>query len=207
MTTGIRRVENLPYKMDIALSVVDRIGKSIVPGFSLDKVEQNYVKLIKYFHADPTFDGILEKGIILMGPTGTGKTLAMKIMQVYRKIDDTYYFKDNKAYRMNYDIYHVNDIVSNFIDTGFDGIDIYCRRYVACFDDMGTEIEQVKHYGNNLDVMSHIMAERYAKGLLTFATTNFPVRVLEEKYDDRTISRMYTLFNFIPMTGEDYRRL
>ena len=194
--------------MDIALQMVERIGKYLIPSFELtDIVKDVYTKLIQYVHADPEFPGSLEKGIMLLGPTGTGKTLAMNIMQVYRAIDDTYYFKDGKPYRMNFDVYHVNDIVSNFIDNGFDGIDLYCRRYVACFDDLGTEIEQVKHYGNNLDVMSHILAERYAKGLLTFGTSNFPLSVLEEKYDDRTISRMYVLFNFITMTGKDFRRL
>lgn len=194
--------------MDVALKYIEGIGKAIEPTFRLTaECEPVYRKLIQYIHGDPAFDGMLEKGIMLIGPTGTGKTLAMKIIQVYRTIDDTWYLKDGKPYRMNYDIYHVNDIVSHFIESGFDGIELYCKRYAACFDDIGTEIEQVKHYGNNLDVMSHILSERYARQLLTFGTSNFPVPVLEEKYDDRTISRMYSLFNFIIMKGKDFRRL
>ncbi|WP_294891820.1 hypothetical protein [Sulfuricurvum sp. MLSB] len=205
--TGIKRLQYMPYKIDVAMKYLNQIGLSFEPKFELTSEQEDvYIELIKYIHGDPGFNGTLEKGLLLIGPSGTGKTLAMKIIQAYRMIDDTFYLKDGKPYRMNFDIYHVNDIVSRFIEDGFDGIDLYCRRYVACFDDIGTEIEQVKHYGNKLDVMSHIFAERYAHGLLTFGTSNFPVSVLEEKYDDRTISRMYALFNFVIMKGKDFRR-
>jgi len=197
----------MPYKIDVAMKYINQIGLSFEPRFSLTSEQEDvYIQLIKYIHGDTEFKGTLEKGLLLIGPSGTGKTLAMKIIQAYRMIDETFYLKDGKPYRMNFDIYHVNDVISRFIDNGFDGIDLYCRRYVACFDDIGTEIEQVKYYGNKLDVMSHIFAERYAHQLLTLGTSNFPVTVLEEKYDDRTISRMYSLFNFIIMKGKDYRR-
>jgi Cdc6-like AAA superfamily ATPase len=208
MTIGIQRIQYLPYKIETALYVIERIGKRFEPSFVLnDEVKPVYIKLIQYFHADPEFDGNLSKGILLMGPTGTGKTLAMKIMQTYRTLDDTWYYSNGKAHRMNYDIVHINTIISEFIENGFDGIDIHCKRYAACFDDIGTETDQVKHFGNTLDVVSHILAERYAKSLITFGTTNFPVKILEQKYDDRTVSRMYTLFNFVTMAGKDFRRV
>lgn len=205
--SGIKRFQYLPYKMDIAMQWVMNIGRSFEPSFKLSGDEiKVYQQLIKYIHGDPEFNGTLEKGLMLIGPTGTGKTLAMRIMQVYRTIDDTWYLMNGKPYRMNFDIYGVNDVVSHFIESGFDGIDLYCKRYVACFDDIGAEIDRVKYYGNNLDVISHILAERYSRKLLTFGTSNFPVKVLEEKYDDRTISRMYALFNFIVMKGKDFRK-
>jgi len=74
-------------------------------------------------------------------------------------------------------------------------------------DDIGTESDQVKHYGNNLDVVSYILTERYTRRLLTFGTTNFPLSVLEKKYDDRTVSRMYSLFNFFTVKAADFRRM
>ena len=207
MTSGNRRVKYMPYDMDIALQVIDRIGKGIDPRFILtDSVKEVYKQLIQFFHADPKFNGDLDKGFILMGPTGTGKTLAMEIMSKYRTIDDTKFIINNRLYRMNYNIIDVNRLVNQFMDNSFDGIQIYCNRYLICLDDIGTEIEQVKHYGNTLDVVSHILAERYAKRLMTFGTTNFPLKVLEQKYDDRVISRMYALFNFIEMRDKDFRK-
>lgn len=198
----------MPYKMEFALSVVERIGKGINPDFKIiPEIENVYKQLIMYFHGDPDFNGDLTKGLLLMGPTGTGKTLAMQIMQVYRRIDNTKFIMKGRVYQMNYDIIDVNQMVNYFLDSAFDGIDIYCRRYVICIDDIGTEIDKVKHYGNTLDVVSHVLSERYAGGLLTFGTTNFPVKILEDKYDDRIMSRMYALFNFITLKCDDFRKV
>jgi DNA replication protein DnaC len=108
---------------------------------------------------------------------------------------------------MNYDVTDVKKMVASFLDNAFDGIDIYCRRYTLCMDDIGTESDQVKYYGNSLDVVSHIIAERYSRRLLTFGTTNYPLEILEQKYDDRTVSRMYALFNFVTLKCADFRKL
>jgi hypothetical protein len=204
---GIRRISYLPYDMDIALAVVFRIGKSIDPGFILaPEIKEVYKKLVQYFHADPAFPGELTKGIMLMGPTGTGKTLAMKVMAIYREIDNTKFILHNQVFKMNYEVVDVSIIINSFIGNFFDGIKIYMNRYVACLDDIGAETAYAKHYGNKIDVISHILSERYSKRLLTFGTSNYPLEILETKYDDRLISRMYAMFNFITMKGDDFRK-
>jgi DNA replication protein DnaC len=197
----------MPYNMVFALQVVERIAKGIDENFAFTiEAEKLYRNMILFFHGDSQFPGDLNKGILLQGPTGTGKTLAMQVMSIYQKIDNVKYIMNGKIYRMNYDVVSVNDMVNGFMNNAFDGIHIYCTRYVTCLDDIGTEIEEVKYYGNNLDVISHVLSERYAKRLLTFGTTNFPIEKLEDKYGDRIISRMYALFNFIVVKDRDFRR-
>lgn len=197
----------MPYDMDFAMNVVDRIRHGIEPDFQTDqKIDEFYKNLIRWFHADPAFNGDIEKGFIIQGPTGTGKTLAMKVMGIYRTIDDIKFIKDNRTYKMNFEICNVNDIVTCFVGNSFDGIQIYSNRYVLCLDDIGNEIEQVKYYGNTLDVIGHILSERYSKRLLTFGTTNYNNEMLEDKYGDRIMSRMYALFNFIILNCSDFRK-
>lgn len=205
--TGIVRFQYMPYRLDIALSVVERIGRKINPAFRLiPGVLEIYTELVKYFHGDPGFNGDLTKGILLMGPTGTGKSVAMEIMNTYGQIDDIKFLYEGKPYRMNYQIADPQSMISQFLEFSYDGIDTYCRRRILCIDEIGTESAMVKYYGNTIDVLSHVLAERYTRKLLTFGTTNYPISVLEKMYDDRIVSRMYSLFNFFVMKGPDFRK-
>jgi len=207
IASGIIRLQYLPYNIEYALRVVMRIAEGLVPGFIMTpEVAQMYKELIRYFHGDPTFSGDLRKGLILMGSTGSGKTLAMRVMQVYRQIDNIHYIKNNKPYKMQFEILHVDDVVRRFIAEGYGGVEEYERRYILCLDDIGAESERVKHFGNDIDIIGHIVSERCKPGLLTFATTNFPEETLAEAYNDRTVSRMHEMFNFLTIREKDFRR-
>jgi hypothetical protein len=193
--------------MDIALDVVARIGRGMDPSFQMTpEVYPVYIELIRWFHGDTEFSGDINKGILLMGPTGTGKTVAMQVMRVYQTIDNIAYILNNRPVRMNYNIIDVSLLVSAFMDDGYDGIEMYKHRYAICLDDIGAESNQVKHYGNDCDVVGYILAERYTRRLMTLGTTNFKIESLTGKYGDRIVSRMYAMFNFIVMKGKDFRR-
>ncbi len=206
MLSGIGRIKYMPYSMDLALTVVQRIGRSFNPLFSLTQgTTEFYKEMIRYFHGDPEFNGNLQKGLLIMGPTGTGKTLALKIMKTYRGIDNIRFIFNQKIYNLNYEITHVHQLMALFHENAFDGIDIYCRRYIDAFDDIGCE-QKVKHYGTELDIMSHILTERYTRNLLTFGTTNLNTEALEQRYNDRIVSRLHEMVNLIVLNCQDFRK-
>jgi DNA replication protein DnaC len=206
MQTGIVRIQYMPYKMNFALTVVERIAKGLNPFFSMSVSQEKVFKeLIRYIHGDPEFDGDLNKGILLMGPTGTGKTLAMLVMSIYRQIDNTMMVVNGRSKSMHFEIVKSSKIVNDYACEGSEGIEIYLKRLILCIDDIGSEPRTAANYGNKVDVIEQILTERYERRSMTLGTTNLTEERLSERYDNRVISRMYKLFNFIVLNDKDYR--
>jgi DNA replication protein DnaC len=204
---GISRISYPIYDIEVALEIIGAIGLRFAPKFVFtQEARELYVKLIQYFYSDGIFPGELTKGLILQGPTGTGKTLAMKVMSEYLELEKIGFRINGKGIRMKFSVVNVNDIVNGFMQHAFDGIQTYIYRNVICLDDIGTEMRDVKHFGNSLDVIGYIISERYNKGNLTFATTNYPKDNLENIYPDRIVSRINEMFNFITVKGDDLRK-
>ena len=131
-------------------------------------------KLIAYFLKDEQvcdqFNIDLQKGILLTGPIGCGKTTLMNLMKQVA-------LSNNK-----FSVKPCRDISFEFIQDGYQIIHKYSigqlyhsepRTY--CFDDLGTE-NNLKYFGNECNVMAEILLSRYdlfiSKKLKTHITTN-----------------------------------
>lgn len=165
-------------------------------------VETDYpivYKLIAYFLKDqPTCNQLnidLEKGILLTGPIGCGKTTLMNLMKHLAPADNKFSVKPCR------------DISFEFIQYGYQIIHKYSngklyhsepRTY--CFDDLGTE-NNLKYYGNECNVMAEILLSRYdlyiSKKLQTHITTNLSANEIEKQYGNRVRSRLRELCNLI----------
>ena len=156
-------------------------------------------KLIAYFLKDePTCfqNNInLNKGILLSGPIGCGKTSIMNIMKYLTPTEHKFYVKPCR------------DISFEFIQDGYQIIHKYSKGKLyeyepktICFDDLGTE-SNLKYYGNECNVMAEILLSRYdvyiAKRIQTHITTNLSASEIETQYGNRVRSRMRELFNLI----------
>lgn len=165
-------------------------------------VETDYpivYKLIAYFLKDEQvcdqFKIDLQKGIILTGPIGCGKTTLMNLMKQLAQPNNKFSVKPCR------------EISFEFIQEGYPIIHKYSigklyhsepRTY--CFDDLGTE-NNLKYFGNECNVMAEILLSRYdlfiSKKLQTHITTNLSASEIEKQYGNRVRSRLRELCNLI----------
>ena len=166
-------------------------------------------KLIAYFLKDEQtcfqFNISLNKGIMLSGPVGCGKTSLMNIMKYLTPTEHKFFVKPCR------------DISFEFIQDGYEIIHKYSKGklYVSepktiCFDDLGTE-NNLKYFGNECNVMAEILLSRYdlfsSKKLLTHITTNLSASEIETHYGNRVRSRLREMVNLIAYdkTAKDKR--
>ena len=156
-------------------------------------------KLIAYFLKDEQacyqFNIDLEKGILLTGPIGCGKTSLMNLMKSFTATENKFFVKPCR------------DISFEFIQDGYQIIHKYSKGKLyesepktICFDDLGTE-NNLKYFGNECNVMAEILLSRYdlfiSKKLLTHITTNLSATEIEKQYGNRVRSRLREMVNLI----------
>jgi DNA replication protein DnaC len=157
-------------------------------------------KLIAYFLKDEQicdqFNMDLQKGILLTGPIGCGKTSLMNLMKYLTAATEYKFF-----------VKPCRDISFEFIQDGYQIIHKYSigklyqsepRTY--CFDDLGTE-NNLKYFGNECNVMAEILLSRYdlfiSKKLKTHITTNLSATEIEKHYGNRVRSRLREMVNLV----------
>ena len=155
--------------------------------------------LLVYFLNDETTAktvGInLNKGILLSGPIGCGKTSLMNIMRLVPQQERKFVLKTTR------------EISFEFIKEGYEVIQRYSsgnklqnnvKNY--CFDDLGTE-KNLKYFGNECNVMGEILLSRYDlfinKKIITHITTNLSASEIEAAYGNRVRSRLRQMLNLI----------
>jgi DNA replication protein DnaC len=149
-------------------------------------------KLVIYFIQDADYakrlDLDLQKGILLTGPVGCGKTSLMKLL------------RHIVPHKKSYKIIPCRNAVFSFNHLGYKTIEDYGNSNFYCFDDLGVE-PTGRHYGKDCNVMGEILLSRYdlflKSKINTHCTTNLNAQELEEKYGNRVRSRMRQMFNLI----------
>jgi DNA replication protein DnaC len=146
------------------------------------------------------YDIDFNKGILLLGPVGSGKT---SLMHLIRDFFPRYYRPIIKSTR---------EISYEFNQEGYATIDKYGKSdKIYCFDDLGVE-STLKHYGNECNTLGEIILSRYDQfiqsGTITHVTTNLNSVELEKMYGVRVRSRLREMFNLItfPKETQDKRK-
>lgn len=184
-------------------------AKTIEPDFFIEPEQESfYDNLIKYFKNE-SCEWDLNKGLLINGSVGTGKTLSMRIMQASRPV---------KSFGM----ITCRHIVREYMITGVEIIDRYGRKdrshyltnegkfFTKCFDDFGAEETNQKLFGNQQNVMLEILLDRYelfmSNGMLTHLTTNLTPELIEQQYGNRLRDRLREMMNYITMPGITKRK-
>lgn len=133
------------------------------------------------------------KGILLSGPVGCGKTSLMKLL------------RHIVPHQKSYELIPARNITFAFNNIGYKTIQEYGNSSFYCFDDLGVETTG-RHFGKDCNVMGEILLSRYdlflQRKIRTHATTNLNAQELEERYGNRVRSRMRQLFNLIAFDKE-----
>ena len=168
--------------------------------FKILKIDYPIIyKLIAYFMKDEAtcfqYNLNLNKGILLSGPVGCGKTSLMNLMKYLTPTEHKFFLKPCR------------DISFEFIQDGYEIIHKYSKGKLyqsepktICFDDLGTE-NNLKYFGNECNIMAEILLSRYdiftTKKIQTHITTNLSASEIETHYGNRVRSRMREMFNLI----------
>jgi DNA replication protein DnaC len=170
-------------------------------------IDQHNKKLIEffilYFAEDQSFNKVFEKhslnkGILLIGKCGTGKTATFRIFKEIVK----------HSRKNAFSIISSNKVVKEY-ELNTSSFDKYASRKF-CFDDFGTE-NISKYYGKTEEIFKTLLEERYInfieKDLKPYLTTNLSIEQIKQRYGERLHSRIFEMFNIILLDGNDRRKI
>jgi hypothetical protein len=109
--------------------------------------------------------------------------------------------------KQEYKIKTCREISFEFAKNGYEALQPYTQKSHLqhrlsgyCFDDLGAE-QQIKHFGNDCNVLTEILLTRYEhfieNNTITQITTNLSASEIENLYGNRLRSRMRSMFNLI----------
>lgn len=200
--------------------MLHRVQTKFEGKFILDENNKLIFEIMcSYFGADEKFNALcnsigientsLDKGILLAGNFGVGKTWFMKLFLQNQR--QCYYVRNAKEIADEFQVAGddgMEDYVSLKQNASNDTSTFYQKHSGLCIDDIGTE-DIKTHFGNKKNVIGDIIEKRYAKGntgVYLHGTTNLTAQQLNEMYGLRVVSRMRQMFNFIELMGQDRRK-
>ena len=149
------------------------------------------------------------KGLLLRGDIGTGKSTIMQILNRY------WYFTRGKAkgrYPVGgFRIDSASFIANSFSMRGKDALELYTYNNGAprmiCFDELGREPTPAKYFGTELNVMQYIFQCRYElrHEAITHVTTNLTIKEIQTIYGAYIADRINEMFNVLDLNGASRR--
>lgn len=184
------------------------------PNYVIDKTNSNTIKsLFQYFTGNVEFceqNNIdLNKGILLIGNVGSGKSLLMKVFKNYTA--NVLHCNSFRSYSSPEIIANVNMNGISYLNLFADNNDGYKAQPITAYiDDIcSLESEQVNNYGTKIEVIERLITISYEKYTRYRKLTHFTSNIYPEKmlkfYNERVISRLIEMCNIITLESSDFR--
>lgn len=169
--------------------------------FIVDKYNEKVIQqLYLYLRIDERFEGDLQKGIMLMGKYGCGKSIILEsIVEMYNTI-----IRELHIQRPLLKFIKSTDLLETLKEKS---IKLFVLQPLV-IDEFGREPKQIMDFGNLRSPVIELLCERYDNGAWTHGTTNFTFDTLygENQYGRMTGDRLKSMFNFIELKGDSRRK-
>jgi energy-coupling factor transporter ATP-binding protein EcfA2 len=160
-------------------------------------------QLFFYATKDSRCDWNVEKGMLFHGKPGTGKSTLIKILAEFqRHLGHGFKVVNCASISAEFASYGINALNESTWNEGFRGINPVER----AFDELGREVLPAKYFGNEMNIMQHILQIRYDLKVKTHLTTNITEDDIEKRYGKHIFDRMIEMFNFIEIEGDSFRK-
>lgn len=207
-----RSSPNVEYSADQILKSKLRfmaIARSVCPDFELSEEQKPIINdIFRWCMLLPgKYDS--SKGLWIWGSVGSGKsTLIQVIKQFCYEVRPETALGDGR-HELPYCLIvrSANDIVEEFVKSGYEGLDYFKKATRLCIDDLGTENRFVNHYGSTCNVIGQLLMYRYDRrhNCETYATSNISPPQIAAIYDERVFDRCGEMFNFVRFDGYTHR--
>ena len=170
--------------------------------FIIDENNKSLInQLYYYIVGSEKFNGDHEKGLMVLGNLGSGKTI---IMLAFCEVwNDLFRIKIASTSAKLY----VQYLLEPEKFRSFNGNNLPNYENGTVFiDDIGKESKKVNVYGTEICPIADLLASRYDKGNITFTTGNYKLESLKDQYGETITDRMKEMFNIIILKGNSRRK-
>ena len=191
----------------IAFGTINMAKQGDLSLFVIDSQNENIIRQLYYYLTyNSKFNGSLQKGILLCGPFGTGKSI---LMRAFASILTDYAETETGQKRMAKVCKFIKSI-DLFTEITKSGLELPTKliNTALVIDELGREPQRANIYGNELHPIISLLQERYDRGVITYAVSNFNLHALasDDKYGQMIGDRLRSMLNVVELLGDSRRK-